>query len=126
MNRQQRLFDGSGQTSREGTAHQQRADQARSGRVGNAIEIRRCQACLGKHGSHQHLDAANMVSRCKLRHHAAVLGMHRRLAVQYMGEQTRLAVIDRGGGFIAGGFKAENAHAEHCGAWRVALQPTID
>jgi len=92
----------------KGAAHQQGSDQSRAGGVGDAVDILPFQAGGVEGFRHQGVDAASMVARRQLRHHAAVFGVHRRLAVQDVRQQPALAVIDGRGGLVAGGLDAED------------------
>ena len=56
---------------------------------------------------------ADVIAARQLRHHPAVAGMQRHLAVQRIGQQTRFGVVQGDPGFVAGGFYAQNQHGAH-------------
>lgn len=91
-------------------AHEQRARQARAGSVGHRIDIGRAQARLGERLLEQHGQAADVIARGELGHHATIRGVQVDLRVQPVREQAGIGVVDRDAGFITGGFDAEDFH----------------
>ncbi len=93
-----------------GNADQQRSDQSRSFGNGDRGEI--FEACRGflEREAHRRHDGAQVLTRGKLRNHAAEAGMRRHLRGDHGGENAR-AVFDHGcRGLIARGFDAQNTH----------------
>ncbi len=109
-----------GQRPGERGARQKRTDQARSGRVGHAIEF----GCAGTGFIQRPLDqrqqALDMVARSQFRDHTTVGLVQIDLGVQHMREQAAAVIEDGDGGFVAGGFESEDAHGEGSGFafWR--------
>lgn len=91
-------------------ADHQRADQARSGGVGNAFQVSTNLAGLSQHLIAQRQQLAHMVPRCQLRHHAAIVRVHIDLTEQGVRKQPLFAVEQGHAGFITGGFNTENQH----------------
>ncbi len=108
MHRDQAGAGGGGQARGERAADQQGADQARAGGIGDARKLGLLQTGGLEGLGHQGVDAPGVVAGGQFRYHSAVLGVHRRLAVQHMRQQAALAVVDRRGGLVAGGFNAED------------------
>ena len=63
-----------------------------------------------------------MVARGQFRHHAAIGLVHCDLAMQAMGQQAPLGVIDGDRRFVAGAFNSYNTH-KPC---KIAFQPLLD
>ena len=92
-------------------AHEQGADQARSGRIGDGVDGVPFEAGDLKAMIDQGQEFPDMVPGGDLGHHAAVLGVQIDLAVQRMREQPLFAVEQGDTRFVAGGFDSQNAHA---------------
>ena len=105
MHAEHRLAERGGQRASDGTAHEQRTGEAGPARIGNHIDLIQSATGIGKHLSRQRQRAADVVARGQLRHHTAVVGVHRDLAVKRLRQQTRHgigAVFDqRHAGFVA-------------------------
>ncbi len=91
-------------------AHQQRTHQPRAGGIGHTVDIRQLQPGLRQALAHQRHQLAHMVAAGQFRHHAAVIGVHRHLAVERVRTQAGGGVVHRDAGFIATGFDAEDDH----------------
>jgi small subunit ribosomal protein S21 len=115
MHRNQRQSQRGGDSRGIGGPGQQGPDEAGSGGIGDAVEIAVAECRLLQRLPCQHAEAGDMVARCQLRHHAAVIGMHVRLAMQHVREQAAAAVaapaVEGDTGFVAGGFDAEQCQA---------------
>ena len=85
-------------------------------RVGDAVEVGERESGVREHPPGQRNDAAHVVARRELRHDAAVGFVHRHLRVQRVGDEAAARVVDREAGFVAGGFDAEDAHADRRGS----------
>ena len=99
----------------ERCARQQRTDQARSGRVGHAIEFGGAGTGFSQRPFDERQQTLHMVARGQFRDHAAVGLMQIHLGVQHMREQAEAVIEDGDGGFVAGGFESEDAHGEGSG-----------
>ena len=110
MDRDRRPLEHQGQRLGEGAADEQRAGQSRTARVGHRIDVGQRFSGLFQRRPQQGYDAANMVARGELGHHAAVVGMHRHLRMQVVREQAGRAVVERQAGLVAGGFDTEDQH----------------
>ena len=91
-------------------ADQQRAGEAGTLRVGDAVEVGEPGPRLGQHPLRERHDAPHVIARGELGHDAAVDAVHRHLRVQRMREQPAGRVVHGHAGFVAGGFDAENEH----------------
>jgi hypothetical protein len=105
-----RNAQGEGQAAADAAADQQRADQARSGGVGDAVELPQVDTGVGQQRPQQGDGAAQVVARGQFRYHAAVLRVQRHLTVQGVAEQAAPAVVQAETGFVAGTFDAQNQH----------------
>src|ERR1019366_2595870 len=102
-----------------GEPDQQRPDQPGSHGDGDGRKV--LQAGGGaKQGfaNHRH-DGAQVLARGQLRDHSAVLAVHRDLRGHHAREHGVAAPHHGGGGFIAGGFDAENTHYSYLSAGSV-------
>ncbi len=94
-----------GQRARHPGTDQQGTNQARAGGVGHAIEFVDAHTGLAQGLTDQWQQLAHVVTAGQLRHHAAVFGMQRNLAVHRVGAQRRhtgqRGVVDRHTGLIA-------------------------
>jgi hypothetical protein len=99
-----------GQRAAEGGAHQQRAEQPGPGGVGYGVQVGQALVRLAEHLLDQRNQLAHVVAGGELRHHAAVVGVQFHLAVQRVGQQPALGVVQRHTGFVAGGFDAQDQH----------------
>src|SRR5690606_12382888 len=86
--------------------------QARAGGVRHPVQVRGRQTGLGQGLPDQAQQLAHVVAAGQLRHHAAVFGMQRDLAVDRLRKQagTGGGVVDGHAGFVAGGFDAKDTH----------------
>ena len=100
-------------TARGGAGHQC-TDQARPRGIGHAAKLLQTDSGPLDDRLGQGQQITNVVARSQFRHHAAIFRMEFNLAVQYVGEQTALAVIDREAGFIAGAFDSQDYHRSLC------------
>ena len=90
-----------GQAASEASTDQQRAGQPWSFGVGHRIHIGQWYAGLLQRAVQQWQQAADVIARGQLRHHAAIGVMQGHLRMQRMREQAALAVIERQAGFVA-------------------------
>ena len=95
-----------------GDADDQPADQARACRRGDAVDLLPAKARLGERLGDETIEQLNMGARRDLRHHAAELGMQRKLRPHQIGKQdafaARLAAHQGGGGLVAARLDAED------------------
>ena len=89
---------------------QQRADQARAGRVGDAVEVGRTGIGVAQHPVDERQQALDMVPRGELGDHPAVDAVQFHLREERMRQQPPPIVEDGGGGLVAGGFEGKDAH----------------
>ncbi len=101
---------GKRQRTGKATTDQQRPEQARPRGIGHAVDTPGLQPRLAQHLPHQRQQLPDVIARGEFRHHAAVLGMHRDLAVEHVRQQAAVRIVDRDPGFIAGCFYSEHAH----------------
>ena len=111
VHRHRRHAKTEGQAAADGRPHQQRADEAGAGGVGHAFDIAQRQAGAGEHLPHQRQGLAHVIPRGQLRHHPAELGVQGHLAVEGVGQQAPIAVVEGDAGLVAGGLDSQNAHA---------------
>ena len=107
MHAQRRDAPGEGQGLSAGRTDQQRADQARTGGVGDGIDVGGHAVGLGQYLADQRQHALDVVTGGELRHHPAVDAVQVDLAEQRIGQQAALAVIKGDAGFIAGCFQSQ-------------------
>lgn len=112
MDAEDRDFPCKRKTRRHTGSDHQRADQARSCRVGNAANILR----IVYPGTPGHIadecgQSPDVVPRRQFGHDATVFAVQVHLAVETMREQTRVAVVQRDRGLITRGFYPESQHA---------------
>lgn len=93
-----------------GSPHQQGADQAGTGGIGDRVDIRRRAAGLVEHLADQRQHALDVVARGQLGHDAAVDAMEVDLTEQRVGQQAAFAVVKGDAGFVAGRFQSQHAH----------------
>ena len=105
------------QRSGHASANEQRADQARTCGVGDAVKVTDAHARLGQSLLDQGQQFAHVVAAGQLRHHPAIFGMQRDLAVERLRQQAVRArqrgVVDGHAGLVAGSFDAEDFHVWH-------------
>ena len=118
MHAQYRFAERHAQRARHPGAHQQRAGQARTARVGHYIDLVETAPSFGEYGIGQRQHAPDVVPAGQFGHHAAIGLVHVDLAVQRVRQQdggcARTHVDQRNAGFVAGRFDAENQAGE-CG-----------
>ena len=93
-----------GEGLRQRRAGQQRADQAGTRRIGDAAEFRRPGPGRRQGLAHQGQQAAHVIARGQLGHHAAVQPVQVDLAVESCASRPRIVVEHRHGALIAGRF----------------------
>ncbi len=101
------------------------ADEARARRRGDPVEIGDPQLRFLQGARDQMVDRLDMGARGDLRHHAAIGGMGGDLAHDLVAEDFaapfRAQPNHRGGGFVASGLDAQNAHSRfQIPGWRAA------
>jgi len=110
VDRDRRLAQRPGQGPRHPGPDQQRPDQARTGGVGDAVDVGQRQPGLGQGLADQRGQLADVVAAGQFRHHPAVFGVQRDLAVDRVRQQAITAgaggVVDGDAGLVAGGFDA--------------------
>ena len=99
-----------GQAAAESRANEQRAHQARSGGVGDPVEVMQAFSALVQRRPGQGHDLADVVAGGQFRHDAAEVGVQVDLAVQDIGEQPGLRVVERDSGFVAGRLDSQYQH----------------
>ncbi len=87
-------------------ADKQRSRQARPLGIGDRRQLVETSAATPHDLAHQRQQPADVVARRELRHHAAVFIVERDLRVKCMREQTAVAFVQRGAGFVAGSFNS--------------------
>ncbi len=97
-----------GEAAAEGGPHQQRPDQAGAGGEGDAADVAAPNPRLRHRLPQQRHHPAHMVARGQFRHHPAVLGMQRHLAVEDVRQQAAFAMVEGDTGLVAGGFDTEH------------------
>ena len=90
----------------------QRAHQPRSGGIGDAVDVAALEARRREHLVEQGNQLPYVIAGGELRHHAAVLGVHARLAVKQVRAQTRRAVVDGDSGLVTGSLDSQYPHAQ--------------
>ena len=111
--RNRRHLPREGERAADSGADQQRADQARSRRIGDSVDLLRLQVRLFQRCLNQRHGFAHVIARRQFRHYAAVIGVQFHLAVKLIGEQARFVIIDCDAGFIAGCFNTQNSHSAY-------------
>ena len=95
-----------------GDADDQPADQARACGRGDAIDLLQAEASLGERLGDQTIEQLDMGARRDLRHHAAELGMQRKLRAHQIGKDdafaARLAADQGCRGLVAARLDAED------------------
>jgi hypothetical protein len=89
---------------------QQRPDQPGTGGVGDPVDLCGSGAGLLQRCAQQRHKPAQVIARCKFRHHTAESAVQIDLAPELMREQPALLIEHRHGTFIAGGLNSQNAH----------------
>ena len=84
--------------------------EPRAGGVGDEIDILDPAVRLRERGAGKRQQAADVVARGELRHHAAVERVQLHLRVQRVGEQPVARVVQRHAGLVAGSLDAEDQH----------------
>ena len=104
-----------GQAAGERATHEQCADEARTGRVGNAVDCLQSCRRLPQHLRDERHHLADVIARGQLRHHPAILDVHVHLAVQGVREQATLAIAQRDPRLVTGRFDSQYQHAAPTG-----------
>ena len=94
----------------DGSANQQRADEARPGCVGDTANLRIPDTRLLKDLTYQRQCFPNVVARRQLRDHTTIFRMDANLAVERIRQQAPVSVVQRHAGLITGSFDAKNYH----------------
>ena len=110
---------GEGQALGVGEPDEQRADEPRTHGDGDGRKVLQAGVGAEQGFAHHRNDGAKVFARGELRDYAAVLAMHGDLRGHYARKHGIAAGHDGGGGFIAGGFDAENTHSSYlsAGSW---------
>ena len=103
----------------EGCADHERPDQAGASGIGHALNAVGLNAGIRNNLINQWQQATDVIPRGQFWHDAAILGVHRYLAVQRVCEKAALvkfmadfmAAVHGNAGFIAGAFDPENGAA---------------
>jgi hypothetical protein len=90
----------------EASTDQQRPDEARSRRIGNAVNGLRLDARLGQGRLDHRQEALDVLARGELRHHPAVAAVQLDLAEDAIRHEAFFAVVERNRRLVAGGFDA--------------------
>ena len=98
------------QAASDSRPNQQRADQSRTSRVSDAVDLPLGDVGVCNHLPDQRHQFLDMVAGCQFGYYASVFRMGSYLAVQTMSQEPLLSVIDRYACFIAGRFNAEYMH----------------
>ena len=96
------------QAAGQGGANHQGSHQARAGGISHAVYILRAETRFIEHLFQQRQRLAHVVPGSQFRDHAAVLLVHRDLAVQCVREQAGLAVVERDARLVTGSFDAQH------------------
>ena len=88
---------------------QQCTDQARSGSIGDTVDIAALTGSLFQALVEQRDQFPDMVTRSDFGNHAAVLCVNMGLGIQGIRHQALFAIVDGNAGFIAGSFNTQNA-----------------
>ena len=99
-----------GEAFGERRAHEQGAREARAFGISDCIEPGQVATCQGKDFACQRHDSPDVVAGSEFGDDAAIFLVHRHLGMQRMRKQTRLAVVQRETGFVAGRFHTEDQH----------------
>jgi hypothetical protein len=94
----------------DGAADHQRADEARSGRVGDAGQLADPDAGRVEHAADHRRELRDVIARRELRDDAAKGRVHVDLARQRIGDDSGARHEDRGTGLVAAGLYAEDRH----------------
>jgi len=103
-----RLADGHGQDFAVGDADKQRADESRTARHGDGVEVVQREAGLLEGFADDGNDLAEMFAGGKLRNYSTVLCVQVDLRGDNVGKDLPAVGDNRGGGFVAGRFDAED------------------
>ena len=110
MHADDRHAPGIAQAARDRRPDKQRADQAGTRRIGNAINGLRTNPGVRKAVLDHRQQPFYVLARGKLGHHAAVGPVQLDLAPHAIGHKTALAVVHGDRGLVAGGFDAKHSH----------------
>jgi hypothetical protein len=95
---------------RDSGSDQQRPGKSRALGERDGIQVRGLGAGSLQHRAHQRKHAPNVIARCELRYHPAVLVVEGHLRVQRMGEKAPVAVVDGHPAFVARGLDTKHPH----------------
>ena len=102
---------GEGESLGVGDADEKRSGEAGAGGDGDGVEIGEREAGFGERGADDGNNGAKMLAAGELGNDAAVAGVGGDLRGDDGGERARSALDDGRGGFVAGGFDAEDEAA---------------
>ena len=92
MDGDRRAAPGVGEAAREAGSHQKRADEARAGGVGDAVDALWTRIRVGQRLAHQREEPLHMIPGGDLGNHPAIGLVQRDLAVEPMGQEPPLGV----------------------------------
>ncbi len=101
---------GKGHRLRTGRTHQQRANQAGPGGIGDRVDLRGFTPGLIQHLADERQHAFDVITRGQLRNHATVHAVQVDLTEQRIGQQPLLTVVERDTGFVARSFQPQHQH----------------